>query len=135
MMAELPTPGVRELRNFGLMMGGFIAAIFGLLIPWIWDLGFVKWPWITAAVFLVWGLAAPATLLPVFRLWMKLAMVLGWINTRLLLGLVFYLMFFPLGFMMRLFGWDAMHRKMSASAQTYRVASKVAARENMEKPF
>ena len=135
MMTESPTPDVRELRLFGLMMGGFIAAIFGLLIPWIWDLEFVEWPWITAAVFIVWGLAAPATLSSVFRLWMKLGAVLGWINTRLLLGLVFYLMFFPLGVMMRLFGWDAMHRKLNADAQSYRIASKVAARNNMEKPF
>ena len=135
MMTEPPTPTVRELRLFGLMMGGFIAAIFGLLIPWIWDLEFVKWPWITGAVFLIWGLAAPATLSPVFRLWMKLGAVLGWINTRLLLGLVFYLMFFPLGVMMRRFGWDAMHRKLNANVQSYRIASKVAARNNMENPF
>jgi len=135
MMTKPPTPSVRELRLFGLMMGGFIAAIFGLLIPWFWDIEFVKWPWITAAVFLFWGLAAPATLSLVFRLWMKLGAVLGWINTRLLLGLVFYLMFFPLGVMMRLFGWDAMHRKLNANALSYRIASKVAARNNMEKPF
>lgn len=135
MMTEPPTPTVRELRLFGLMMGGFIAVIFGLLIPWIWDLEFPEWPWMAAAVFIVWGLAAPASLSPVFRVWMKFGGVLGWINTRLLLGLVFYLMFFPLGVIMRLFGWDAMHRKLNANAQSYRVPSKVAARNNMEKPF
>ena len=70
-----------------------------------------------------------------FRLWMEFGSVLGWINSRLLLGLVFYLMFFPIGFMMRLFGWDAMHRKLNANLQSYRVASKVGKRENMEKPF
>jgi hypothetical protein len=135
MMTDNPAPSVRELRNFGLMMGGFIAAIFGLLIPWIWDLEMARWPWITAAIFIAWGLAAPATLASVFHLWMKLGGVLGWINTRLLLAMVFYLMFFPLGVIMRLFGWDAMQRKLNANLQSYRSASKVRARDNMENPF
>ena len=135
MTTEPMTPSVRELRNFGFMMGGFIAVIFGLLIPWIWGLNFLRWPWITGAVFIAWGLLLPATLLLVFRVWMKIGGVLGWVNTRLLLGLVFYLMFFPLGLVMRLFGWDAMHRKLSAEADSYRIVSKTAVRANMEKPF
>jgi len=135
MTTDNPNPSVRELRNFGLMMGGFIASIFGLLIPWIWGLEIATWPWISAAIFIAWGLAAPASLSPVFRLWMKLGGVLGWINTRLLLAAVFYLMFFPLGVIMRLFGWDAMHRKLNAELQSYRSASKAQPRENMENPF
>ena len=135
MTTEPIAPSVRELRNFGLMMGCFIAVIFGLLIPWIWELNSPRWPWITAVVFIIWGLLAPATLQLVFQVWMKIGAVLGWVNTRLLLGLVFYLMFFPLGLVLRLFGWDAMHRRLNPDVESYRIASKAAQRDNMENPF
>ena len=135
MTAKPQTPSVRELRNFGLLMGVFIATIFGLLIPWIWGLNAVTWPWIVGAVFVLWGLSVPATLSPVFAIWMKFGSVIGWFNTRILLALVFYLMFFPLGGIMRLFGWDAMQRKLNSEVISYRISSDVGPQNNMENPF
>ena len=135
MNAEPSTPTVTELRNFGLLMGVFIAGIFGLLIPWIWDLTHVSWPWVLGSIFVGWALIAPTTLASVFKLWMKFGTVVGWINTRLILAIVFYLMFFPLGGIMRLFGWDAMHRKIDPGLYSYRITSKPIQRENMDQPF
>jgi len=70
------------------------------------------------------GLAAlawivPVALLPVYRAWMLLAQGLLWINTRILLGLVFFLMVTPLGLLMRLFGRDPMERRFDRRAATY----------------
>jgi len=47
---------------------------------------------------------------------------------------LFYLIFFPVGMIMRIFN-DPMHRKFDASADTYRVPSNAIKHENMEKPF
>ena len=135
MTAKPQTPSVRELRNFGLLMGVFMATIFGLLIPWIWGLNAVTWPWIVGAVFVLWGLSVPATLSPVFAIWMKFGSVIGWFNTRILLALDFSLLFFPLGGIMRLFGWDAMQRKLNSEVISYRISSDVGPQNNMENPF
>ena len=50
------------------------------------------------------GLAIPRALEPVYRWWMKLAEALGWINTRIILVLVYYLIVTPIGLVMRLAG-------------------------------
>ncbi|MEM9824363.1 MAG: SxtJ family membrane protein [Bacteroidota bacterium] len=39
----------------------------------------------------------------IHRGWMKLAHILGWINTRLLLGILFFLILVPLAFLRKLF--------------------------------
>jgi hypothetical protein len=135
-MIKRPPPQTpKELRRFGLLMGVFIAGIFGLLFPWLWNLTFVVWPWVAGSFFVLWALIAPATLAPIFYGWMIVGGVLGWINTRILLALVFYLVFFPLGFFMRLGGWDPLRRGWKEDANSYRIQSKVVDPKQMEKPF
>ncbi len=128
-------PADKELRSFGLLMGCFIAGLFGLLFPWLWNLKFVLWPWVVGSVFVLWALALPATLAPVFRGWMIVGGILGWINTRIILALVFYLLFFPLGRVMRLWGWDPLRRAWKKEGISYRIQSKALDRKQMERPF
>jgi hypothetical protein len=71
----------------------------------------------------------------VFYLWMKLGQVLGWINTRIILGLVFFILFAPVALLLRILGKDPLHRKLDDKASTYRVDSEKLPRERMEKPF
>jgi hypothetical protein len=52
---------------------------------------------------------------------MTVGEVLGWINTRIILGGIFYLLFTPLGLCMRLRGKDPMRRTFSPEAESYRV--------------
>src|SRR5262245_61596107 len=92
------------LRNFGLTTGAIAAVLFGLLLPWLRGYGFPMWPWLAGGILALWGLLAPATLRPVHRVWMAVGNVLGWINTRIILGLVFYTVVLPMGRMMRAFG-------------------------------
>ncbi|EFK96266.1 conserved hypothetical protein, membrane [sediment metagenome] len=70
--------------------------------------------------FAVLGLALPAVIKPVFRLWMKIAGALGWLNTRLLLSIVFFTVFTPVGLVARLFRIDWLDRKFpKPDAPTY----------------
>jgi hypothetical protein len=48
--------------------------------------------------------------------WMRLAHALGWINSRILLALIFYLVITPMGLVQRLVGRDALRRRGSGSA-------------------
>ncbi len=129
------TPTRQQLRNFGLIMGTMIALFFGLLIPWIWDLTIPVWPWALAALFCVWGLSLPNTLSPVYRAWIKLGHGLGWVNTRILLGIIFYLIIMPVGLLMRLAGKDPMSRHFERDRNTYRIESTSPPRNSLEKPF
>lgn len=72
-----------------------------------------------AAGFLVLAVGAPFVLKPVYTLWMKLGLVLGWLNTRILLGLVFFLIFTPVGLLLRIFGRDLLDRSWDKYAPTY----------------
>ncbi|TAK00045.1 MAG: sxtJ [Candidatus Manganitrophaceae bacterium] len=130
-----PPPTTKELRSFGLLMGCFIAGVFGVLFPWLWNRPFAVWPWVVGGLFILWALAAPTTLASVFQGWMIVGGILGWINTRIILALVFYLLFFPLGFVMRRSGWDPLRRAWKRDIISYRIQSKAADRKRMERPF
>ena len=123
----------KQLRDFALVTGGLIAAIFGLLLPWIWDFAWPIWPWAVGAVLATWGLIAPATLRPLYHYWMKFAEVVGRFNTKVLLGFVFYAMITPVGLFVRFFRRDPMARKFDASAESYRVPA--AGTNDMEVPY
>ena len=133
--SELPPPDKKSLRNFALVLAAMIVLMFGLVLPWLWDRPFRTWPWIVAAVLTAWGLVAPGTLKPLHAAWMRLAFVLGWINTRILLGIVFYVLLMPLGLAFRLFSRDAMARKFDQAIASYRVTSKQPSKDNLKRPF
>jgi hypothetical protein len=128
------TMSAKELRNFGLVTAGMLILFFDLLIPWIWDIAMPVWPLYPAVILVSMALIFPAALGPVYKIWMRFAEALGWINTRIILGLIFFLIFFPFGIIMRMFN-DPMRRKFDRSAESYRVSSNPTKPENMERPF
>jgi hypothetical protein len=131
----------KTLREFGLVFAGGLIVFFGLLIPWIfdkpwvWQEGGARWPWIGAAGFAGVGLVLPVLLKPVYLAWMKFGHALGWFNTRLILGIVFFLIFMPVALLFRLIRRDPMERKLDADAASYRHPSEHLPPERMEKPF
>ena len=132
----------KELRKFGLLTGAIVMALFGGLLRWllnkpllIWDDIYYQWPWMVGGFLWVWALLLPATLKPVYRLWMAFGHVAGWINSRIILAILFYLVIFPFGLLLRLVRKDPMARKFNRRASTYRVISKVQDRHHMERPF
>ncbi len=133
--AEVPDAQKSDLRKFGLIMGGFIFALFGLLFPWLAERAMPDWPWITLVVFWVWALLLPTTLKPVYWVWMKLGGAVGYINTRLIMVIVFYVVFFPVGLVMKAMGKDPMRRKLKADQASYREESKAITPKAMERPF
>lgn len=50
---------------------------------------------------------------------MRFALVLSWVNTRLILLIIFYLIFTPIGLAMRLFGIDLLERKSDKNKKSY----------------
>jgi hypothetical protein len=115
---ELKT-GRRELRNFGLLVGGVFAAL-GLLALWR---GKPIYPWLlTPGVLLVlFGAAIPKTLKYLYIAWMSLAMVLGFVVSHVILTVFFFLVITPIGLVARLAGKDFLRLKLDREAKTYRI--------------
>lgn len=124
-----------KLRQFGLLLAGVTAFLFGLVPVLLGTSPWPVWPWLTALVLVVWALAHPRSLGPVYRVWMRVGAVLGWINTRILLFIVYCLMIVPIGVFIRLRGNDPLARRMDRGAKTYRVPSREDNKGNMEAPY
>jgi len=101
-----------ELRRFGLTVGG----AFLLLALASWWRAHVLPPRVLAALGLLLvgpGLVAPAALGPVRRVWLRAATLLGVVNSRVLLTVLFYLVIAPVGFVLRHLVRDPLDRSLA----------------------
>lgn len=107
----------KALRNFGLLMAGVLFLVSG----WLWWKSAASWSWVLggAVLFGVIGLAAPMILKPFYRAWMILALILGWVMTRVILTLVFFLVVTPIGYLGRALGEQFLHLKRSKESDSY----------------
>ena len=116
-VAQSATP--KQLRQFGWMVGVVLIAIgFWQLYRQIHPTARIVL-WSLGGCLLVSGLFLPKVLSPIYKLWMGLAGILGWVNTRILLGLIFYLLFTPIGLIMRVLQRDVLQRKIDPNVDTY----------------
>ncbi|MEO6811640.1 MAG: SxtJ family membrane protein, partial [Isosphaeraceae bacterium] len=65
------------------------------------------------------GLIWPKSVRPIFVGWMVLAFPIGWTVSLLVLALVFYGLFLPIGLVMRLSGRDALWLRPQPGRSTY----------------
>ena len=131
---HIAIPDKKGLREFGLVTGALFVGLFGVLFPWLFHFQFPLWPWIIAGV--LWGLAllVPTGLKSIYYGWMFIALIIGWINTRILLALVFYLVITPTGLIMRLLGKQPMQR-FHSSVTSYRQLTSPRPPQHLERPF
>ena len=128
----------RDLRKFGLMVGGVFFGL-GAYLLWrkSWDSGLGAVFLVAGTGMILFGLAIPGHLRPAYRAWMAFAHVLGWINTRILLGLIFYLGFTVARAGLWLARKDPMHRRPDRRVSTYwrDTSDRVVDKSSLEHPF
>ena len=124
----------KELRNFGLLVGG-VFSIIGLWPKLIHGESLHYWAVGVGGLMMILGGILPQALAPIHKGWMWLGHVLGWINTRILLGAVFYGLITPIGIIFRLMGKDTMRQAFSEKSETYRVSRQPRARSHMNYQF
>ncbi|MGZ5492184.1 MAG: SxtJ family membrane protein [Thermoanaerobaculia bacterium] len=101
-MTETAAPARRQLVTFGVTMAAALAVLTAVRI---WRRGLDEvavGTLIVAGLFALTAMLNPTTLAPVYRWWMRLAEILGWINTRIILVIIFFLVVTPVGLLMRL---------------------------------
>jgi hypothetical protein len=101
---------IKERRDIRIVF--FIFSVLFAVFAWRYYASIVSYV-LMALILLILPLIAfsPLTLRPVFRLWLKVAHIIGKINTQILLTVIFVLIFVPAGLLMRLLGKDPMKRK------------------------
>jgi hypothetical protein len=106
-------------RSFGRTF----AVVFALLAAFsYWHHGFSGRFYAAAAVaavFAIVTLIAPQTLRPLNLVWLKFGLLLHKIVNPLIMGILFFGVFSPMGFVMRLFGVDFLRVKRKPPAETY----------------
>jgi predicted membrane metal-binding protein len=126
----------RELRQFGLLFSAILVALFGVLLPWLLGHTFPPWPWAIAAILSAIALILPRALTPFYRAWMRFGLIAGYINTHIIMFMLYYLVFAPLGIIMSLVGRDALLRKTGDTTQdSYRVTSSQREADHFERPY
>ncbi|MDH5739402.1 MAG: SxtJ family membrane protein [Nitrospira sp.] len=127
-------PTTKDLRQFGLLIGGVFTVIglwpvvFRSELPRLWAMAL-------GSLLIVLGGLVPQSLKQVHGGWMKLGHILGSINTRIILGIIYYLLITPMGLVMRLMGKDPMHRALTQGTDTYRIVRAPRPRHHMRNQF
>ncbi|MCC7429243.1 hypothetical protein IT568_00230 [bacterium] len=115
----------KELRKFGITFF-VILGLISLILFWkekpeflfFEGNGFKVFGGLSV-LFLFLGLIAPKILTGFFKIWMGLAFTLGWIMTRVILTILFFGVFMPIGLFLRLSGKDILDEKLDKSTKSY----------------
>ena len=127
---------ILELKRFGLTMMWVFPLVFMGLLPWLFERGIPWWPLALTGLLAALYLFYPKGLYYPYRIWMAIALVLGWINTRIILGLAFYGLILPIGLLLRLFGKLQYKNKPTNNHNSFYIQpTDKKTRENLEEPF
>ena len=98
-------------RSFGIVF--FIVFLIIALYPLLNNENIRYWSLIISLIFLVLGLINSKILTPFNKLWFKFGIILGKIISPIVMGIIFFLVVTPIGFIMRVLGKDLLNLKYS----------------------
>jgi Saxitoxin biosynthesis operon protein SxtJ len=112
-------PSERQLRYFaGIWFPAFFVVIQSFM--YYRAAAFIPvWVWSLVILVSVSGLIRPSVARPVYLTWMWAAYPIGWTVSSLMMLSVFFLLITPVGFIMRLFGYDPMNRRFDRTVNSY----------------
>ena len=104
-------------RNFGLVF--FVVFLIISFFPLLNEGSIKIWSLIIAIIFLILGLFNSNLLKPLNILWFKLGLLLGSIVAPIVMGIIFYLVITPTGFIMKMLGKDLLNKKYDIKKKSY----------------
>jgi hypothetical protein len=124
-----------DLRKFGITFG-IVFAVLGGALWWKGKDSFTLFILVSSAFFII-GLLVPFLLKPLQKVWMTLAVVLGWFMTRLILSILFYCIFTLIGLISRLLGKRFLDLEMDNTNESYWIQreQKVFDKKDYERQF
>ena len=110
---------IKQLREFGLLIGFGFPLIIGWMIPSLFGHEFRAWSLYVGISGVMLGIISPHLLRYPYKCWMALGILLGKINSYIILGLVYIIVLQPIAFCMRLTGYDPLRRRRNGE-KSYR---------------
>jgi hypothetical protein len=95
----------RKIVEFGVVFFAVLAVILPLFVVWRNDWSWIAWlDWSVAAGIAMMALCLSTGMMmaPIYKLWMRLALVLGTIMTAVIITIVFYVLITPIGLARRI---------------------------------
>jgi hypothetical protein len=108
--ATLPESALPSDRKFGWTFAALFVLIGALYHPWLIALG---------ALFAVVTVARAELLAPLKRAWMRLGELLNRVVSPVVMAVIFFAVFTPVGLVMRAFGRDALSLRYEPKADSY----------------
>lgn len=113
-----------KLRQFSLIVGIGFPLIIGWIIPIIFGHSLRIYTIFVGLIILVLGFLKPYTLVYPYKLWFLIGDILGWVNSKLLLGLVFILILQPISIILKLLNHDPLKLLQKHNVPSYRISKK-----------
>ena len=110
----------KQLREYGFLIGFGFPIIIGWLIPFINGDFFRVWTLFISIPFLIIGILKPSLLFYPYKTWMLIGVALGWVNSRIILGLIFLFVLLPISLIMKIFGYDPLRKKNKGNEISFR---------------
>jgi hypothetical protein len=105
------------LRKFGLTVGAVLLLV-GIVLYLTGKSSSVVFGG-AGVLLILFGLILPNILKPLNKVWMTLAVILGWFMSRLILFILFYIVITPIGFFLRIAGKDFLNLRTDKNSDSY----------------
>lgn len=107
----------KELKKFGITIGVVLLIVASVLL--YYEKSYYYYFFSGSAFFFAFGLVLPKFLLPFHKAWMALAVTLGFFMTRVILSILFFLVFTPMSMIAKLVGKDFLDLKPDEKHGSY----------------
>ena len=107
----------KDLRKFGLTVGSVLVILAAILF--YFEKHSTMYFAVIGTVLVLIAIIYPKILKPLNKVWMGLAIVLGFVMSRVILSILFYIVLTPIGLIAKLVGKKFLDLKYDKSAQTY----------------
>lgn len=136
-MSEIQQLTIKELKQFGLLLGFFVMLIFGLFIPWLWSFENIpNYYFIVLGISIsLFALIFPSKVEYIYRPYMKFALIMGHIINTIILGVLFFAFFTLISMVIKIFRIDLLNNKYKNSKISYRINSEIPKNSHFERPF
>lgn len=113
----------KTYREFGILIGILFPLIVGLIIPKLFGHDFRNWTFYVGSILVIFGIIKPKALKYPYKIWIGLGNILGYINSQIILGTIFFFILFPISILIKLIGYDPLKLKKNNKI-SYRVIRK-----------
>ena len=125
----------KELKKFGILVGSILALLSGIGLFRGWNI-FIAILLLTAGLVLAFfGASFPGSLRHIYKVWMAAAFAIGWLVSRIILLILFYVILTPIGFFARAVGKEFLEIDFKKKRESYWIQKGPTKNLNYEKLF